>query len=263
MDGAFRSVWADNFDAQSQFLLHQVAPHARHVALNVQYPGCVVHGDGRNHHALTLQERYQVIRDNVNLLKPLQVGIAVCTDDGRRFTWEFNLAEFNIASDEDKKDHESIAYLTGCGVDFGRLPTAGIPAIRLRCLLRDSGLFRAPLSWATFSGAYHVAYFVSIMSGEKLPDGVDDFMRAVRELFGSSCLYDVKLLAREYDRTCVGALSNVVKKLAVLPPQEGISKCKPAGTGSKLALVAFETLKQRLGANMEMYSHELYGIQTI
>jgi CCR4-NOT transcription complex subunit 7/8 len=266
MDGAVRSVWAENFKAESQ-LLHQVAPRATHVALNIQYPGCVfVHSDAVSHHDLSAQERYDVIRANVVLLKPLQVGIAVRTDDGRRYAWEFNLAGFDIADEEDSRDPKSIAYLAGRGVDFDRLSKAGIEGYRLRWLLRDSGLLRARPSWATFAGAYHVAYFVTIMYGVKLPPGVDAFMEMARQLLGSS-LYDVKRLAREHDGSCVGALSNVVKKLAVVvvpPGDEGVStKSNPAGTGSMLALLAFETLKEKFGANMEKYRHQLCGLQAI
>jgi CCR4-NOT transcription complex subunit 7/8 len=262
MNGAVRSVWAENFKAESQ-LLHHVAPRAAQVALNIQYPGCVfVHSDAVNHHDLNAQQRYDVIRANVVLLKPLQVGIAVRTDDGRSYAWEFNLRGFDVADEEDSRDPKSIAYLAGRGVDFGRLSKDGIHGYRLRWLLRDSGLLRARPSWATFAGAYHVAYFVTIMYGVKLPAGVDTFMEMARQLLGSS-LYDVKRLAREHDGSCVGALSNVVKKLALLPPGEGISKTKPAGTGSMLALLAFERLKEKLGANTEKYRHQLCGLQAI
>jgi CCR4-NOT transcription complex subunit 7/8 len=261
MDGVIRSVWAENFNAESQ-VLHQVAPHAQNVALNVQYPGCVVvHSNGRHHRDLTTDEKYEVIRANVALLKPLQVGIAILTVDGQRFAWEFNLRGFDVESDDEARDPKSIAYLTDCGVDFNRLPRDGIDGCKLRCLLQDSGLLKARPSWATFTGAYHVAYFVTIMSGKKLPDSVDAFMEMVREFVGP--LYDVKRLAREHDGSCVGALSNVVKKLAVMPPGEEIPKSKPAGTGSMLALLAFETLKQKLGTNMEKYCHELCGLQAI
>ncbi|KAK1666955.1 hypothetical protein QYE76_055114 [Lolium multiflorum] len=262
MDGTVRSVWADNFKAESR-LLHQIAPRARHVALNMQYPGCVfVHGNSRNHRDLTAEERYELIRANVALLMPLQVGIAVRTDDGRRFAWEFNLRGFDITSGKHARDPKSVAYLTGCGVDFSRLPRAGIDGYRLRWLLRDSGLIRARPSWATFAGAYHVAYFVTMMYGEKLPHSLNAFMEMVRQLIGRP-LYDVKRLAREHDRSCVGALSNVVGKLTAVPPGEGISKSKPAGTGSIMALLAFETLKKKLGADMEKYRHELCGLQVV
>ncbi|XP_051201954.1 probable CCR4-associated factor 1 homolog 9 [Lolium perenne] len=262
MEVAVRSVWAENFKAESR-LLHQIAPRARHVALNVQYPGCVLgHGNGRSHRDLTTDERYEVIRANVALLRPLQVGIAVCTDDGRRFAWEFNLRGFDVASPKHARDPKSVAYLANHGVDFSRLPRDGIDGFRLRWLLRDSGLIRARPSWATFTGAYHVAYFVTMMYGEKLPDSVDDFMKMARKLIGQQ-LYDVKQLAREHDRSCVGALSNVVEKLTIMPPREGICKSKPAGTGSMLALLAFETLKEKLGPKMEKYRHELCGLQAV
>ncbi|KAK1610417.1 hypothetical protein QYE76_034090 [Lolium multiflorum] len=262
MEVAVRSVWAHNFKAESRFL-HQIAPLARHVALNVQYPGCVFgHGNGRSHRDLTPDERYEVILANVALLRPLQVGIAVCTDDGRRFVWEFNLRGFDVASPKHARDPKSVAYLAGHGVDFSRLPQDGIDGFRLRWLLRDSGLIRARPSWATFTGAYHVAYFVTMMYGEKLPHSLNAFMEMARQLIGRQ-LYDVKRLAREHDRSCVGALSNVVEKLNVMPPREGISKSKPAGTGSMMALLAFETLKKKLGDDMEKHRHELCGLQVV
>ncbi|KAM0920208.1 hypothetical protein ACQ4PT_007662 [Festuca glaucescens] len=263
MEVTVRSVWAQNFKAESE-LLHQIAPRAKHVALNVQYPGCVFgHGNGRSHRDLTAEERYEVIRANVALLRPLQVGIAVCTNDGRRFAWEFNLRGFDVASHKhDARDPNSIAYLAGHGVDFSRLPRHGIDGFRLRWLLRDSGLIRARPSWATFTGAYHVAYFVTMMYGVKLPHSLNAFMEMARELIGRQ-LYDVKQLAREHDRSCVGALSNVVGKLAAVPPGERISKSNPAGTGSMMALLAFETLEKKLGADMEKYRHELCGLQVV
>uniref|UniRef100_A0ACD6AI47 Uncharacterized protein n=1 Tax=Avena sativa TaxID=4498 RepID=A0ACD6AI47_AVESA len=262
MDGAVRSVWAYNFAAESA-VFHQVAPRATHVALNVQYPGCVVRDDGRNHYKLTAEERYQIIRANVAMLRPLQVGIAIRTNDGRRFAWEFNLRGFDIASPHEARDPKSISYLAGCGVDFIRLSWAGIDGFRLRWLLRDSGLFRARASWATFAGAYHVAYFVSMMFGETLPADVDTFMGMVRKLFRSPSVYDVKRLAKEHDKKCVGSLVDIAKQLAVVLPNEGDWRSKPAGRGSMLALLAFETLKQKLGANTEKYRDELCGIQVI
>src|SRR4051812_42711638 len=81
-DKDVRSVWADNFKAES-IIFSEVAPHAIHVTLNVQYPGCVVRGDGqKRHYEMTAEQRYQVVRANVTRLKPLQVGLAVRTGDG-------------------------------------------------------------------------------------------------------------------------------------------------------------------------------------
>ncbi|KAF7096637.1 hypothetical protein CFC21_098545 [Triticum aestivum] len=257
---AVRSVWADNFEAESA-VFRQIAPHATHVALNVQYPGCVVRGDARkSHYDMTAEERYQVIHANVSLLKPLQVGLAIRTGDGGRFAWEFNLRGFDVASDLDARDPDSIAYLARRGVDLGRLPTSGVHGHELRWMLRDSGLLGARASWATFAGAYHVGYFAAMMSGEELPGDVNAFMEVVRQLLGPS-VYDVKLLARQHDRRCVGALSHVVKQLGVEQPDEPNST--PAGTGSTLALLAFETLKEKLGANMEKHRGQLCGLQAV
>uniref|UniRef100_A0A453S536 Uncharacterized protein n=1 Tax=Aegilops tauschii subsp. strangulata TaxID=200361 RepID=A0A453S536_AEGTS len=140
------------------------------------------------------------------------------------------------------------------------LPESGIHGYELRWMLRDSGLLRAQASWATFAGAYHVGYFAAMMSGEKLPDDVDDFMEMVRQLLGPA-VYDVKRLARQHDQRCVGALGHIVKQLGVVQPNE--PKPTPAGTGSTLALLAFETLKEKLGANAEKYRGQLCGLQAV
>lgn len=99
-----------------------------------------------------------------------------------------------------------------------------------------------------------------MMSGEKLPGDVDAFVKLVRLLLGPS-VYDVKRLARQHDSRCVGALSYIVKQLGVVQPDE--EKSTPAGTGSTLALLAFETLKEKLGANAEKYRGQLCGLDAV
>lgn len=257
---AVRSVWSDNFAAESA-VLFDVAPHATHVAFNVQYPGCIFHGDGKTHYTnLTAEERYALVRANVNPLQPLQVGLAVRTDDGRLLAWEFNLSNFDIASDVCYRcAPDSVAYLASRGVDFWKLKYDGIPGYRLRWLLRDSGLIRARPAWATFAGAFHVAYLLKIMIGEYLPTNLDGFMNLVRQKIGAH-VYDVKLLAREHDHGCRGPLKLIAKQLGAAPSVE--AETALAGEAAVLALQSFEVLKDKLGNNTGKYSSELCGIQT-
>ncbi|GJM99173.1 hypothetical protein PR202_ga16253 [Eleusine coracana subsp. coracana] len=174
-------VWLDNFHAESR-ALSAIAPHATHVAFNVQYPGCIFHGgDGTRHYSsLSAEESYAVVRANVNRLRPLQVGLAVRTADGKAHAWVFNLSDFDILSDGAQAHHRcapaSVAYLASRGVDFYRLKYDGVPGYKLRWLLRDSGLIRACPDWTTFTGAYHVAYLLKMMIGERLPEELDAFM---------------------------------------------------------------------------------------
>jgi CCR4-NOT transcription complex subunit 7/8 len=59
---------------------------ARYVAVDVHYPG-IVHHPGKDHNALTPEQRYALVKANVGALKPLQVGIAVCDSQGRIQSW--------------------------------------------------------------------------------------------------------------------------------------------------------------------------------
>ncbi|KAL6634354.1 hypothetical protein ACP70R_027025 [Stipagrostis hirtigluma subsp. patula] len=259
---AVRSVWADSFAAESAVLC-DVATRATHVAFNVQYPGCIVpgFGGGQKHYtALDADERYAHVQANVNPLQPLQVGLAVRTDDGRLLAWEFNLSNFDIATDGVYRcAPDSVAYLANRGVDFWRLKYDGVPGYRLRWLLRDSGLIRARPRWATFAGAFHVAYLLKIMVGEYLPAGLDGFMGLVRDKIGAN-VYDVKLMAREHDQGCRGPLKLIAKQLGVAPTEGEVKGL--AGAAAVLALQSFEVLKAKLGNKADEYCNKLCGLQT-
>ncbi|XP_052159473.1 probable CCR4-associated factor 1 homolog 9 [Oryza glaberrima] len=219
MAAAVRSVWADNFAAESA-ILRAVAPRAVYAAINVQYPGCVVSasaaaGDRRCYYDLTAEERYKVVRANADELKPLQLGLAVRTADGGRFAWEFNLNEFDLAADGDMCEPGSVDYLRRRGMDFNALPWSGVGAASLGRLLWSSGLLAARPSWATFAGAYHVAYFARILmlavavaggggAARRLPADVGGFEEMVRSLLGHH-VYDVRLLR--------GPLADVARQL--------------------------------------------------
>lgn len=79
------SVWHGNFDTESTRLL-TIAPRAVHVTVSVQYPGCVVAqagtGGRRKYAQLTTEERYDMVKANFKELHPIQVGLAIRTDDG-------------------------------------------------------------------------------------------------------------------------------------------------------------------------------------
>uniref|UniRef100_A0A0E0LCB0 poly(A)-specific ribonuclease n=1 Tax=Oryza punctata TaxID=4537 RepID=A0A0E0LCB0_ORYPU len=215
---AVRSVWAHNFTAESAILC-AVAPRTVYAALNVQYPGCVVAaaaaGDVRCYYDdLTVEEWYQVVRVNADELKPLQLGLAVRTADGRLFAWEFSMNNFDLAIDGDMCEPASIDYLRCHGMDFNALPWSGVGASSLSFLLWSSGLLATRPSWATFAGAYHVAYLARIMlagTSRRLPADVGAFEEMVRSLLGHH-VYDVRLLAGELR----GLLADVARQLAVL-----------------------------------------------
>ncbi|OQU76454.1 LOW QUALITY PROTEIN: hypothetical protein SORBI_3010G147350 [Sorghum bicolor] len=91
-----RSVWEDNLELELRFL-HSFVHNARFAAVNIHYPG-VIH-NGIRSTSQTADERYSVIKANVDALKPIQVGLAIYNDFGHIVAWEFNLSGFHPVTD--------------------------------------------------------------------------------------------------------------------------------------------------------------------
>ncbi|XP_044416912.1 probable CCR4-associated factor 1 homolog 11 [Triticum aestivum] len=252
-----RSVWAWNFREESDRLCH-LAWNARYVAVNVHYPGLVHHAD-RNHNILTVEERYAVVKANVDALKPLQVGIALRDGHGRHLgAWEFNLRDFCPVSDP--HDESSLAYLAGRGLDVDRLRVRGLSAKMLREKLLRSGLFDprcAARSWVTYAGAYHIAYLLKIVTGgAPLPQDMAGFVGAVRRYLGVQ-VYDVARMAAECPGMPLG-LERIADHLGFHPP---LGSPRLAAAAGVHALQVFMRLKYReLGGDVERHRGLLHGL---
>ena len=83
-------VWADTFEAEFNEFLAAAADVNTLLAVDIEFPGSL--GDEPFWLASSSPERYQVLRESINILQPIQVGIAVAGADGTfRGTWNFNL----------------------------------------------------------------------------------------------------------------------------------------------------------------------------
>uniref|UniRef100_K4AKW5 Uncharacterized protein n=3 Tax=Setaria italica TaxID=4555 RepID=K4AKW5_SETIT len=253
-----RSVWADNLGAV-RLDMGYFAAHARCVAVKVHYPGVVVHGAGGQQDP-GAEKRYAVVKANVDALKPLQVGLAVCTDDGRVAAWEFNLSDFDPAADPHAA--QSLLHLQSRGLNCLEHRLRGIPMEELAMLLRFSGLLgnRPGVSWVTHTGAYHLAYLMKVINGGKpLAGDMDGFLGSVRRSLGED-VYDVATMAADCPDMPVG-LEHIAGKLRLPPP---LSTNPLAGAGSVLALEAFLKLKpQRFRDDVTRYRGVLQGLHTI
>ncbi|KAM0859209.1 hypothetical protein ACQ4PT_047345 [Festuca glaucescens] len=251
-----QAVWAWNFDQESS-ILRSFAMGARYVAVDVHYPG-VVHHPGKDHNALTTEQRYALVKRNVDALKPLQVGIAVCDSQGRIQAWEFNLCNFRRLSDA--HDESSLAYLAGRGLDVDTLAKHGVDARRLGAMLLSySGLIgpRRGLSWITYAGAYHVAYLLKIVTGGgPLPPDVAGFLGDVRRFLGDQ-VYDVARMA-EFPALPVG-LERIAAHLGFHPP---CGSSRLAAAAGVRALQVFRRLEHgEFGGDVGRYRGVLKGLQ--
>mmetsp|Transcript_45137 Transcript_45137/g.81513 ORF Transcript_45137/g.81513 Transcript_45137/m.81513 type:complete len:364 (+) Transcript_45137:63-1154(+) len=163
-----REVWSWNMDEEFDALVAAVAGETGVVlALDMEFPGFVCAEPRVGARSL----RYKALRENVDKLRPIQLGAAVATADGTlRGVWSFNL-HFNV--DVDLHTKSSVAFLRAAGIDFPRHAEEGIDPGPLgrrfidSCLVGEHG--RSPW-WVTFSGAYDLGYLLKVLTeGAPLP----------------------------------------------------------------------------------------------
>jgi len=176
----FHEVWASDLDDQFDALLAAVERAAHTgavVALDMEFPGFLQ----KEPRWSARGPRYQALRENVDRLWPIQMGVAVASGDGRFCgVWCFNL---HFDAEVDAHSEPSLDFLHTAGIDFPRHRSEGIEATALGRRLACSRLFgrhwRAPW-WLTFSGAYDLGYLLKLLtSGRPLPQDPAVFDRAL------------------------------------------------------------------------------------
>lgn len=165
---------------------------------------------------------YQTLRSNVDLLKLIQLGITLFSEEGettparpqssdsaidmnlpgaRKYgngaailpcTWQFN---FSFSLKDDMYSQASIESLTQAGVDFQMLQTDGIDPFEFGALLISSGLVcDEDVHWISFHGGYDFGYLTKLMICTPLPDDEVEFDMIMKKFFPS--IYDVKHLMK-------------------------------------------------------------------
>mmetsp|Transcript_36238 Transcript_36238/g.91212 ORF Transcript_36238/g.91212 Transcript_36238/m.91212 type:complete len:341 (-) Transcript_36238:186-1208(-) len=165
-------VWAWNFDVEFGALLATASAGSVILAFDVEFPGFIRQEPRTGARAV----RYQVLRENVDRLRPIQLGVALAGLDGEPLgVWSFNL-KFDV--DVDLHSAKSVAFLRAAGIDFPRHAAEGIEASVLGQRLAASDLVgwhaRAPW-WVTFAGFYDFGYLLRMLTREKLPQNFGGF----------------------------------------------------------------------------------------
>ncbi|WVZ62052.1 hypothetical protein U9M48_011840 [Paspalum notatum var. saurae] len=247
-----RQVWAHNLEQESR-LIESLLPKFPYMAVDTEFPG-TVHRPAGPVHGLTAEERYDLLRRNVDDLHLIQIGLTLFDSGGRlpglggaaapatRYVWEFSLREFDVR--RHLHAPESIAMLRDKGVDFGRTRERGVDAAalgpRLRKWLR-AGLGRAGV--VTFSGGYDMAYLVKMAFGDgyKMPKKAEEFEGVAKALLRRRRLFDVKEMAGHCPGDLRGGLSTVAAKLGV---ERAVGEAHKAGSDSLLTCHVFMKMKE-------------------
>ncbi|KAE8637551.1 hypothetical protein CSA_004618 [Cucumis sativus] len=114
------------------------------------------------------------------------------------------------------------------------------------------------VSWVTFHSAYDFGYLVKILTHQKLPKDLEQFLGVVRLFFGDN-VYDMKYLMR-FCQSLYGGLDRIAKTMNV---NRAVGKCHQAGSDSLLTWHAFQKMRDTFFVQTEMHKHAgvLYGLE--
>lgn len=219
--GRIREVWRHNLD-QEFAVLRQLIVKYPYVSMDAEFPGIVARPIGPFQNSKA-EYHYQTLRCNVDILKPIQVGITLWTADGDLppsqpsaellsrtngkhpyannlfplpCTWVFN---FHFDLDSDMYAESSIELLKQSGVDFQRHLEMGLSLEAFGALLTTSGLvFCDDVNWLSFHSGYDFGYLIKLLSDDALPKDQVDFFDKVKTFFPK--LWDIKFILRYAQR---------------------------------------------------------------
>lgn len=234
--GTIYPVWKSNLDAEFKRIWNLISSGGCWFAsIDTEFPGTIYASDkGRLHDP---QYNYKMMKKNVNATNIIQLGLTLADLDRNIYTWEFNLSDFDIDHDP-HQNKGSVEFLKRQGIDFRRNKEDGIPSQVFAEKLLSSGLVEnrsgVELVWVGFQCSYDFGFFTKILTGQKLPDDVEDFRRDVRYYFGPR-VYDVRYIMSFFP-SLYGGLEKVAETLGIA---RVAGKSHQAGSDSLLTYLTF------------------------
>lgn len=253
-----REVWNDNLEEEFA-LIRGIVDEFPFIAMDTEFPGIVLRpvGNFKNSN----DYHYQTLKDNVDMLKLIQMGLTFSDEQGNLPTcgtdkyciWQFNFREFNV--NEDVFANDSIELLRQSGIDFMKNNEKGIDAVRFGELLMSSGIvLNDNVYWVTFHSGYDFGYLLKLLTCKNLPDTQAGFFNLINMYF--PVLYDIKHLMK-----FCNSLHGGLNKLAELLEVERVGICHQAGSDSLLTSCTFRKLKENFfSGSLEKYAGVLYGL---
>ncbi|XP_009760590.1 putative CCR4-associated factor 1 homolog 7 [Nicotiana tabacum] len=256
-----REVWSDNLEQEFD-LIREIVDEYPYIAMDTEFPGVVLRpvGNFKNSN----DYHYQTLKDNVDLLKLIQLGLTFSDENGnlpkcgtdKYCIWQFNFCDFN--PNEDVYANDSIELLRQSGIDFKKNIEKGIDATRFGELLMSSGIvLNDNVYWVTFHSGYDFGYLLKILTCQDLPDTQTGFFNLINMYF--PVVFDIKHLMK-----FCNSLHGGLNKLAELLEVERVGVCHQAGSDSLLTACTFRKLKENFfSGSMEKYAGVLYGLGVV
>ncbi|CAL5327586.1 unnamed protein product [Camellia sinensis] len=253
-----RDVWNDNLEEEFG-LIRELVDDFPYIAMDTEFPGIVLRplGNFKNNN----DYHYQTLKDNVDMLKLIQLGLTFSDEegnlptcgDGKYCIWQFNFREFNV--NEDVFANDSIELLRQSGIDFKKNNEKGIDAQLFGELLMSSGIvLNDNVYWVTFHSGYDFGYLLKLLTCHDLPETQAGFFALIDMYF--PVVYDIKHLMK-----FCNSLHGGLNKLAELLEVERVGVCHQAGSDSLLTACTFRKLKENFfSGSLEKYAGVLYGL---
>lgn len=254
-----REVWNDNLE-QEFALIRDIVDNYPYVAMDTEFPGVVLRPLANFNHIHDYN--YQTLKDNVDMLKLIQLGLTFSDENGNLPTcgttntcciWQFNFREFNVS--EDIFAYDSIELLRESGIDFKKNNEMGIDSNRFAELLMSSGIvLNDSVHWVTFHSGYDFGYLLKLLTCKTLPETSSGFFNLLNMYF--PVVYDVKHLMK-FCNSLHGGLNKLAETLEI----ERIGICHQAGSDSLVTSSAFYKLKHNFfNGFTDQYAGVLYGL---
>lgn len=231
-----RDVWASNLEDKFHTIAHLVQTH-HYVAMDTEFPDVVVRPDD-----IELQPpayQYAMVRDNVNILKIIQLGLAFRDENGNPApncsAWQFNF-KFSLETDDYAKD--SIGLLIQSGIQFKKHKEEGIDPNEFAQLCTVSGIVLSDsVRWLVFHGGFDFGYLLKLLTGQDRPEKESEFHKLLSIYF--PMIYDVKYIMQSCPML-KGGLQQVAKALQV----DRVGSQHQAGSDCSLTGAVFFKIRQ-------------------
>lgn len=234
-------VWAGNFEEEFAKMF-EVAKSSKYIAIDTEFPGFVLEGQSEVDDPIEVRN-YASLKENVNSLKLIQLGLAFADNSGEFgleggncVCWQFNF-KFNLYSDLCSQD--SVQMLTQANIDWERHRREGISIVQFGDKLNASGMVKMfkniGIHWISFQGGYDFAFMLKLLTLWRMPESLEGFLSDLDEYFPRRC--DMK-----YQLQLPSGLSSLAKHYNV--PRYG--QAHQAGSDALLTCSCFFMLDQHI-----------------
>jgi len=200
-------VWRHNLDEAFEMIAN-LEDEYHYVAIDTEFPGIVLNPKTPEHRRSLPQSQmnYLQLRENVNSLKIIQLGLSFSNEAGEKpemHTLQFNF-EFNLWQDLCAPD--AINLLKHAGIEFERHVAEGVKVQNFGERLMSSGLvLNDRIRWISFHGMYDFGYLLQLLTNQGLPEIPQEFFASLQLYFPR--LTDLKYCLRSDFRGGLQALA--------------------------------------------------------